>query len=142
MAAPAPPTSSLVPVTSRIVSFDPATGQPVVRDVQVFTRAQVSEIAMAAASLPYSEPDDELALELGLPTSEFYGRPNLEVMLIKQARNAARSGDPDVIEKVLDRLIGKPKTTSENLNISRSYEDVLNDIAAREAQPVDAEVVA
>jgi len=115
------------------VTWD-AEGNPVVKNVQVFTRAQVSDIAMAAASAPYITADDELALALGLPPSEFHGMSNLEVMLIKQARWAAASGETDVIEKVLDRLIGRPKTTAEVKSLSLGYEDMLKEIARKEAE--------
>lgn len=128
-----PQTSALVPVNSRIVEWQG--GVPVVRTLPVLTRAQVSEIAMAAASMPYEEPGDRFALEMGLPVSEFYGRPCVEVMIIKRTRLAAQSGDPDVIETVLDRLIGKPKTTAETLSTTRSYEQYLEEIAHKEAIP-------
>lgn len=121
-----------IPITQRIVTWD-ASGNPVVKAVSVFTKAQVSEIAMAAASAPYvdSAADDELAISLGLPPSEFYGMTNLEVMLIKQARWAAKSGETEVIDKVLDRLVGKPKQTSENHTITETYEQALQRIARK-----------
>lgn len=108
-------------------------GNPVVKTVQVFTKAQVSELAMAAASQPYADENDELAISLGLPPSEFYGRTNLEVMLIKQARLAAKTGDCDQVDKILDRLIGRPKTTAENVRVDVSYEEYLKNLAARGA---------
>lgn len=143
--APGSPGAGLVAVPRRIVSWDMTTGEPVVRTVQVFTKAQVSEIAMAAASLPYAEPGDELAVELGLPPSEFYGRPILEVMLIRQARNAARTGDSQEVERVLDRLVGKPKQTSESHRITETYEEFLKRVSqsevagARPVEPIEPE---
>ena len=140
----APGGGALVPIQQRIVSWD-VDGNPVVRSVSVFTKAQVSEIAMAAASLPYVDPNDELAVTLGLPPSEFHGKTNLEVMLIRQARWAAESGDTDVIDKVLDRLVGKPKQSVESHTISETYDQALQRIAraAAAAKPVviDAETV-
>lgn len=119
-----------------------------VKEVPLVTAALVKDIQKAALAELYSEPDDELAIELGLPPSEFYGRPLIEVMLIRQARRAARTGDKDEVEAIRDRLEGKPKTTSENHNITESYEDALtrigkNEAARRAAAPVivDAEVV-
>jgi hypothetical protein len=132
-----PGAGSLIPVNQRIVTWD-AQGNPLVRNQQVFTKAQVSEIAMAAASERYVSADDELAVELGIPPSEYYGLTNLEVMLIKQARWAATSGETDVIEKVLDRLIGRPKQTSESHSIVETYEEALKRIGGK---IVDAEVV-
>lgn len=122
--APGTPGAGLVAINRRLVTWD-AQGNPVVNNVAVFTRANVSELAMAAASQPYVTPDDELAVALGLPPSEFYGMTNLEVMLVKQARWAATSGETDVIEKVLDRLIGRPKQSIEKHEITETYEQAL-----------------
>lgn len=131
-------TNGVVPVNRRIVVFDAVSGRPVVQNVPMLTKAQVAEIALAAASQLYVDPNDESALELGLPPSEFYGMTNLEVMLIKQARNAALTGDSDMVEKILDRLIGKPKQTSE-IAKTVTYEGYLTQIAQKvmDATPVE-----
>lgn len=128
--APGSPGAGLVAINQRLVTWD-AAGNPVVKNVAVFTRANVSELAMAAASQPYVTADDELAVSLGLPPSEFYGMTNLEVMLLKQARWAATSGETAVIEKVLDRLIGRPKTTAETHTITETYEQALTRISKK-----------
>lgn len=140
------PREIMAPIPRRLVVFEG--GVPTVREVPLVTAALVKDIQKAALAELYSEPDDELAVELGLPPSEFYGRPLVEVMLIRQARHAAKTGDKDEIEAIRDRLEGKPKTTSENHNISESYEDALARIgkaeAARASAPpviMDAEVV-
>lgn len=139
-----PGAGGLVPVLQRIVTWD-SQGNPLVRNHAVFTKIQVSDIAMAAASALHVDPDDELAVALGLPPSEFYGMSNLEVMLIKQARWAAKSGETDVIEHVLDRLIGRPKQVSESKSLELTYEDYLKEVGRREAkraQPsVEAEIL-
>jgi hypothetical protein len=124
-------------------------GVPVVKEVPLVTAALVKDIQKAALAELYSEPGDELAIEMGLPPSEFYGRPLVEVMLVRQARHAARTGDKDEVEAIRDRLEGKPKTTSENHNITESYEDALARIGKAEdarrvasATPiVEAEIV-
>lgn len=123
-------------------------GTPVVKDVPLFTPAVIKNLHTAALAELYSEPDDAFAIEMGLPPSEFYGRPLLEVMAIRRARYAARTGDDDVIERILDRELGKPKTTSENHNINESYADALTRIGDAEAarrvgaaKPIDAQVV-
>ena len=124
------PDDSLIPINRRIVAWDPDTGQPVVQNVPMFTRAQISEIALAAASQPYVDPDDEIKIELGLAPSRFFGRSNLEVMLVKQAEGAAKTGEG--VDSILDRLIGKPKQSLESVKVSMSYEDWLKDVARRE----------
>lgn len=138
--APNSPDNSLVPVNRRVVTWGP-NGTPMVKEIPMLTRAVISEIAMAAASMPYSDPDDDLAIEMGLPPSEFYGMTNLEVMIIKRTRNAALTGDEDKIEKVLDRLIGKPKAISEQHRVTETYEEFLSR-TAKEAEAIpEAEVV-
>lgn len=115
---------------------------PVVREVPLATPALIKDLSAAALVETYSEPEDALAIEMGLPPSEFYGRPLIEVMLIRRARYAAKTGDDDVIERILDRELGKPKTTAENHNINESYEDALARIGkAEKAQPVEAMIV-
>ena len=109
---------------------------PVVKGVPMLSRSQIVELGAAAVTELYSEPGDDLAIELGLPPSEFYGRPLLEVMLVRQARNAARTGDRDEVEAILDRRLGKPKTTAENHNISETYEEALHRIAEAERSRV------
>lgn len=142
----APGAGGLVPVNQQIVTWD-GEGNPIVKTQRVFTKAQVSEIAMAAASQPYVDPNDELAVALGLPPSRFYGMSNLEVMLIKQAEYAASSGERDYVNDVLDRLIGKPVAKSESHNINETYDQALQRIAkaaaakAKPANIVDAEIV-
>ena len=122
-------------------------GSPVVKNVPMVTPGVLNDLGSAALAELYSEPGDELALEMGLPPSEFYGRPLAEVMLIKQARNAARDGNTEDIEAILDRRLGKPKATLESHSVTESYEQYLKRIAASEtaervaaAQPIDAEV--
>lgn len=108
-------------------------------------KAKIQQLALQALSLPYTSANDELAIELGLKPSDYYGRPLVEVMLTKAALGAAQSGDVDIIEKVLDRAIGKPKTSSENLNMDVSYEAFLKGAAElmkpKGPRPVDAEII-
>ena len=119
---------------------------PVVTTQPYIPKAKIQQLALQALSLPYTSANDELAIELGLKPSDYYGRPLVEVMVVKAALAAAQSGDVDIIEKVLDRAIGKPKTSSENLNMNGSYEDFLKAAAElmkpKGPRPVeDAEVV-
>lgn len=142
-ASGSPGAGALVPVNQQIVTWD-SDGNPMVQTQRVFTKAQVSEIAMAAASQLYVDPNDELAVALGLPPSRFYGKTNLEVMLIKQAEYAAASGERDYVNDVLDRLIGKPVAKSESHSITETYDQALQRIAkaaAAKAKIVDAEIV-
>lgn len=121
-------------------------GAPVVEAVPQLTPKTINDIGAAAVAQLYEHPDDALALELGLPPSEFYGMTLMEVMLIKQAREAARTGATDEVEAILDRRLGKPKQSVEKHVVTETYEEALARIskaAATTARPVvmDAEVV-
>ncbi|MDE2019175.1 MAG: hypothetical protein KGJ13_02380 [Patescibacteria group bacterium] len=124
---------ALVPVQRRIVVWDKETGMPVVGTVPSLSPSQITEVAAAAAVTVYKEDGDDLAAELGLPTSEFYGMTCLEVMLIRQAREGARTGDSGIVNDILDRLVGKPKQTTESVVTKLTYEDRLKEIARRRA---------
>ena len=124
-------------------------GAPTVIVQPYLPKAKIQTLAIQALSLPYTDENDELAIEMGLPPSEFYGRPMIEVMIIKRTRAAARTGDDDKIERTLDRAIGKPETTSKNVNLNGSYEDFLKAAAnlmknaprPQPDSPTEAEVV-
>ncbi len=88
----------------------------------------------AAATLPYQDANDELAISMGLPPSRFYGMTNLEVMLIKRQEEAARTGESVEVEHILDRLLGKPKATSEVHTTSETYEQYLARVGQSEAE--------
>lgn len=129
-------------ITRQIVTWE--NGAPVVSNVPILAPKQISDIGAAVVAMPYITADDELAIEMGLPPSEYYGKTLMEVMLIKQAREAARTGDREDVEAILDRRLGKPKTTAENHNITETYEGALNRIAAAanaKPAPMDAEIV-
>lgn len=114
-------------------------GLPVVRNVPIITPAQIKDLHAAALTQLYAEPYDDLAIEMGLPPSRFHGMTLLEVMLIKRAENAARTGDKDEVEAILDRELGKPKTTAEVHSTTETYEQACLRIArAEETKRVDA----
>ncbi len=117
-------------------------GAPIVRDIPLITPSQINDLGAAALTQLYSHPDDELAIEMGLPPSRFHGMTLIEVMLIRQAENAARSGATDEVEAILDRRLGKPKTTAENHNVNETYEQALSRISKSiPAAAIDAELV-
>lgn len=122
-------------------------GVPVVRNVPLVTPAQIKDLHAAALTQIYVEPDDHLKLEMGLPPSRFYGLTLLEVMLIRRAERAAASGDKDEVESILDRELGKPKTTAEVHSTTETYEQMLKRIGKEEeerrikaAKPIEAEI--
>lgn len=56
---------------------------------------------------------------------------NLEVMAHSLAR-AAAFGDIKAVEVILDRILGKPKQQTENINMRMSYQDFLDSINKNE----------
>ena len=120
-------TDSRAPLKRRIVVWE--NGAPVVRDCPTMPAETVEDIRAAVLARPYCDENDEMAIAMGLEPSRFYGLTLAEVMLIRQAENAARSGEKDEVEAIMDRHLGKPKTSSENHNISETYEGALKRIA-------------
>ena len=118
-------------VNQRIVTWEG--GVPVVRNVPIITEGVVAAVQAAAAAQPYVDPDDALAVEMGLPPSRFSGMTNIEVMIVKRTELAAKTGDDDRIERVLDRLVGKPKTKGEIHAVSETYEQFLERTAKGKA---------
>lgn len=127
----APGGNALSVVTRRITQWE--NGVPVVRDVPMLTKSQIVDTIAAVVSLPYYDPQDDLAVEMGLKPSRFWGMTNAEAMITRLVESAAKSGDKDEVEKILDRLLGKPKQTSETIKTTLTYEDRLKEIAARRA---------
>lgn len=124
-----------IAVVGRMVVWDK--GVPVLSSAPVLEKAQIEELAPRALSLPYR---DLIGLE-----PEFEGMSNAEVMYIKMAREAAE-GDRSSRRDILDRAIGKPKTSAEVKNFNLTYEDLIKDIAAKENETpirnvIPAEVV-
>ena len=117
----APPAAAL----RRLVVWGPD-GAPVVKTERVLSKPQIHDLIAASASLPYMPtPEEEL---LGI----YHGMTNLEVMVVKQHHWAARSGDTAEVEAILDRLVGKPKQSSEVLKITKTYDEALREIAENE----------
>lgn len=114
-------------------------GVPVIKDVPMLTQAQIIDTVSAVASLPYRDPDDDLAIELGFAPSRFHGMTNLEAMVTRLIERAARTGDKDEVKDILDRLAGKSKQVSESIQTHMTYEERLRAIADRraaEAKPI------
>lgn len=129
----APEAAALVPVQQRLIIW--RDGQPVLASEPVLTRGTVQNLYLLGAAQPY-EITDPLDPDFG----KYDGMTIAEVLVRKQLMNAARTGDA---EAVMDRLIGKSMSKSENLNVNvdGSYEGFLKRKAAELAKVVDAEIV-
>lgn len=125
--------AALAPVQQRLIVW--RDGQPVLSAEPVLTRGTLQSLYLVAAAQPY-EVTDPLDPDFG----KYDGMTIAEVLIRKQLMNAARTGDA---EAVMDRLIGKAMSKSENVNVNidGSYEGFLKRKAAELAKVVDAEVV-
>lgn len=96
-----------------------------------FQRDQVESLYFAAAALPYrGEWDSEL--QTFVMDERFEGLTYGEVMVMRQII-AAGAGDLGAVEKVMDRLLGKPKQAVETKSMTMSYAEFLEASAAQEA---------
>lgn len=121
MAEPLAPV--LVPVQKRIITWDPATGQPVLTSEPVLTKTHLQSLYFVVAAQPYIVEDP-----LDPDFAKYDGMTIAEVMVRKQVENAAKHGTLVEIETVMDRLIGKSMARSEGLVVHKTYEDRMREI--------------
>lgn len=133
-----PQALTVVPVQRRIIKWED--GLPVLTAEPVLTRQHITSLYVIAAAQPY-EVTDPLDPDFGL----YDGMTVAEVMVRKQLMAAVKSGDDAKIETIMDRIIGKPMSRGENVNVNLdgSYEGYLKRLAATGAanEPVEAHLV-
>jgi len=100
---------------------------PIVEVVEIIPKEVISDMAGAALSMPYLDPDD-------IDEPRFKGRSCVEVTLMKIAEEAASRGDRDALNLLLDRFIGKPKQSIESKKVTVNYSDYLKMQAEVEKQ--------
>lgn len=134
-----------VVVRGRLISWDPATGLPVPSSRPVLSAPQIEALAATALSLPYdpekpaksdftSEDGYKAALDKWQAEVDKYaGMTCGEVMMVKLAQHAAE-GNHAATEELLDRVLGRPKQSSEVKSVSMRYEDYMQKIADDEAK--------
>lgn len=132
-------------VRGRLISWDPATGLPVPSSRPVLSAPQIEALAATALSLPYdpekpaksdftSEDGYKAALDKWQAEVDKYaGMTCGEVMMVKLAQHAAE-GNHAATEELLDRVLGRPKQSSEVKSVSMRYEDYMQKIADDEAK--------
>ena len=106
-------------------------GKPVAKYTKIIDKEAVADLPLAVIGLPYKR--EPLEVELGIDV-EFEGMSNAEVMMLKMARSAANGNRADRRD-LLDRILGKPKTSAEVKTVKVDYNDYLKDLA----KVVDAE---
>ncbi len=94
----------------------------------MINKEAVSQLPLTVLSLLYERT--EIEKELGID-EKYEGMTNAEVAMIRLAEEAAR-GSLKAIDMLQDRIIGKPKISTENKNINLTYEDLLDQIARNE----------
>lgn len=114
--------ASHIAVKRRFITWD-AAGNPQVVSEDVLTKAAIQDLYMAAAAQMY-EPEPGNAYD-----QQYAGLTCAEVMVRKQIMQAARTGTAEI---VMDRLVGKPKQSTEVTKLNLTYEDTLREIARKE----------
>ncbi len=94
----------------------------------MLNKEAVTQLPLTVLSLPYKRTDFEIEMGQG---KEFEGLTNAEVAMIRLAKDAGH-GNYKAIEMLLDRIVGKPMVSTENKNITLTYEDFLDAIAHKE----------
>lgn len=120
--APQGAPASHIAVKRRFITWD-ASGNPQVVSEDVLTKAAIQDLYMAAAAQMY-EPEPG-----NIPDQQYAGLTCAEVMVRKQIQQAARTGTAEI---VMDRLVGKPKQSTEVTKLNLTYEDTLREIARKE----------
>lgn len=105
-------------------------GMPVIRYQNVIKKEAITELTKHALSQPYEGEWDE-AEQCYKIDPRFVGMTKAEVIEHRLVDKAA-SGDILAIEKIKDRLLGKPKQQIESKNLNVTYEDYLNELAREE----------
>lgn len=100
-------------------------GKPVAKYTKIIDKEAVADLPLAVIGLPYKR--EALEVELGID-EEFEGMSNAEVMMLKMARSAA-SGNRADRRDILDRILGKPKTSAEVKTVKIDYNDYLKKMA-------------
>lgn len=114
-------------------------GKPIPVEKPSLPKEALTTTLVTALSLPYVgqyNGEGEWKVE-----PEFQGLTNLEVIALRQVRNAA-AGDDDATRFVYDRTIGKPAQTNFNFNTGGSYAEYLDSLVDSEANKTGhAEVI-
>lgn len=100
------------------------------------TKEAVNQMSLTALSLPYEGEYDPVS-DSYVVEPEFEGRTNLEVAFIRRARKAA-GGDSKELDALLDRVLGKPKQSTETVQMRMSYTQYLDFLAEKDAQDTEA----
>lgn len=121
-------------ITPKVAYVEPyivwVDGLPVKKIRTVLAKDDVQELRTNAAAQPYFGDWDPVNQEY-IPDPRYEGMSKIEVAIHKQMDQAAR-GDINALEKIEDRMFGKPKVQVESLQISATLEEFLEKVAVSE----------
>lgn len=92
-------------------------------------RDDVKNTIKALWAIPY---DADPILE-----PEYMGLTNGQVIMMKQVELAVK-GDGSALDRLLDRMIGKPEQVNKNLNVQGTYKEFMEEVARQEGM-IDVE---
>lgn len=64
---------------------------------------------------------------------EFVGLTHGQVIMSQQVQQAIR-GEGAAVDRLLDRMIGKPEQVNKNLNVNTTYKEFLEEVAKAEGE--------
>ncbi len=108
-------------------------GTPTVVYRQMITPEVLSDLPLAALSLPYKRSEEDIFLG---NEEEFEGRTNAEVMNIRLARRAA-AGEMEATKLIQDRILGRPKQQIESRSVTQTYTQYLEMLAEEEEEIIE-----
>ena len=106
---------------------------PVPRVSKSMQKEQIQQLYHAAGGLPYRGIWNPTAQQYEIEDARFIGATNFEVMVMKDIEAACSSDGEKARERVMDRVLGKPKQAVESTSLTMSYADFLEESARRDA---------
>lgn len=94
---------------------------PYVVDTEPYTKQSAAALIASAGSVTYVPKDDTE------DETRFDGMELMEVAIIRLMEKAAK-GDFDSTNSILDRILGKPKQETQNVNVNVTYADYLDSL--------------
>lgn len=113
--------------------FEWEDGAPKPRGSKSMKKEQLQDLYHASLGIMYQGDWDPMTQTYVIDPL-YAGMTYGQMMVFKQVRKAAESGEANLIEKVMDRVLGKPKQAMETVTMSLSYEEFMLRSAQEEQQ--------
>ncbi len=108
-------TSQSIKLNQKLDSISMSLSQPL-------TKKMVNDMIMDVANLPYYPSDKDER------TERFIEMSVIQIAIIKLVERAAQ-GDVKAISEMFNRILGRPKQESQNIEVSLTYQDYLDKLA-------------